>query len=142
MASTDLSGATEIVVDAAGNSFSSGNEQTISGKHVGPDSAFEADESNSPESPKGGQVWGGQLGTATVHTTDMDVKSQLETWRTGDTNVDVRFKIPDGAGGTTNKDYTDCEWMTLQEEPNYSEHGGVNALLAEVRAYDDSAILA
>lgn len=139
--STELSGATEVVIDAAGNSFGSANVQTIDGKFLTDQTAFEPDGSNSPENPKGANVWGGQLGTARVGTTEFAVKSQLETWRTGDTNVDVRYKIPDGAGGTTNKDYLDCEWLDLREEPNYAEHGGVNQLVAEVRPYDDAAIL-
>lgn len=142
MASKDLSGATEVVIDAAGNSFTSANAQTIDGKYIHDGTSFEADDTNAPDNPKGANVWAGQLGTVTVQTSDMDVKSQLETWRTGDTNVDVRFKIPDGAGGTTNKDYTGCEWSNLEEQPVFDEHSNVNQLVAEVRAFDDSAILA
>ena len=141
MASTNLSGAKEIVIDAAGNGFSSGNQQVIGGKHVHGDTDFEPDDPNTPESPKGGQLFGGQLGTVTVQTSDMDVKAQLEAWRTGNTDVDVRFKLPDGAGGTTNKDYLGCEWQALQEEPMFEEHGSVNTLMAQFRAYDDAGIL-
>jgi hypothetical protein len=141
MASTNLSGAKEIVIDKAGSGFSSGSEQIIPGKYVHGDTAFEADDPNTPESPKGGQLFGGQLGTVIVQTSDMDVKAQLETWRTGNTDVDVRFKLPDGAGGTENKDYLGCEWQDLQEEPTFDEHGSVNTLMALLRAYDDAGIL-
>lgn len=141
MASTDLSGAKEVVIDEAGKNFTSANVQTIDGKYIHSDTGFEADDPNTPENPKGSQLWGGQLGTAVVQTSDQDVKSQLETWRTGNTNVDVKYKIPDGSGGTQEKDYKDCEWVLLQEEPNYAEHSSVNTLRAEVRAFDDDAIL-
>lgn len=142
MASTDLSGATEVVIDAEGNSFGSANVQTIDGKYIHDGTNFEADESNAPESPKGGQAWAGQLGTVTVMTTDQAVKGQLETWRTGDTNIDIRVKIPDGAGGTQNKDYLDCEWSTLEEQPVFDEHSNLNQLMVEARVFDDDAILA
>jgi len=139
--STQLSGATEVVIDEAGQNFSSGSEQTIDGDNIHDETDFTADDPATPENPKGGQLWGGQLGDVVVQTSDMAVKGQLETWRTGDTNVDVRFKLPDGSGGTTNKDYMDCPWQSLQEQPTFAEHGSVNTLVATMRAYDDGSIL-
>lgn len=142
MASTDLSGATEVVIDTAGSSFTSGSEQTIDGDYIHGDTAFEPDDPNTPENPKGGQLWGGQLGTVIIHTSDQDVKSQLETWRTGDTNVDVRVKKPDGAGGSTNFDFLDCSWLMLQNSGlEFTEHGSVDTFQAHVRAYSDSGLL-
>ena len=139
---TQLSGAREIVIDEAGNSFTSGNEQTISSEFINSDTGAETQEPNTPDGVDGGRPWGGQIKELTVATTDTAVESQLSTWRQNNTRVDVRFSIPDGAGGTTNIDYLDCSWRMLDEMPNFGEAASNKQIMATFRYYTDNVIFA